>query len=182
MSCDTATRFGKDEAISTPLAIEIRPLLRGEDATAFRTLNEEWITRYFTLEAKDLETLRDPENSILSKGGQIYIVYANAKPVGCVALMPIGNGAYELSKMAISPHLRGQGLGRRLLQHTISQAKLIGAKSLFLGSSTKLPNAVHLYESVGFRHVPAETLPPMPYTRANVFMEMTLYDHTGDHP
>jgi hypothetical protein len=40
-----------------PLAIEIRPLMRGEDATAFRTLNEEWITRYFTLEEKDIETL-----------------------------------------------------------------------------------------------------------------------------
>jgi N-acetylglutamate synthase-like GNAT family acetyltransferase len=126
--------------------------------------------------------LRDPENSILSKGGQIYMVYANTKPVGCVALMHLGNGVCELSKMAISPHLRGQGQGRRLLHHTISQAQLIGAKSLFLGGSPKLPNAVHLYESVGFRHVSAETLPPMPYTRANVFMEMTLYAHTGDHP
>ena len=76
--------------------------------------------------------------------------------------------------MAISPHLRGQGIGRRLLQHAIGQGKLIGAKSLFLGSSTKLPTAVHLYESVGFRHVQPETLPPVPYTRANVFMEMAL--------
>ena len=37
--------------------IEIRPLEKGEDATAFRTLNEEWITRYFTLEKMDRETL-----------------------------------------------------------------------------------------------------------------------------
>jgi N-acetylglutamate synthase-like GNAT family acetyltransferase len=61
-----------------------------------------------------------------------------------------------------------------LLQHTIKQAKLIGAKSLFLGSNAKLGSAVHLYESVGFRHVPPEKIPPMPYTRANVFMEMPL--------
>ena len=88
--------------------------------------------------------------------------------------MGMGNGVYELSKMAISRHLRGQGLGRRLLQHAIAQGKLIGARSLFLGSSTKLPNVVHLYESVGFRHVRPETLPPMPYTRANVFMKLTL--------
>ena len=50
----------------------------------------------------------------------------------------------------------------------------MGARALFLGSSTKLPNAVHLYESVGFRHVPAESLPPMKYVRADVFMEMKL--------
>jgi putative acetyltransferase len=154
--------------------IEIRPLETGEDATAFRTLNEEWITRYFTLEKKDQETLGDPENMILRKGGHIFMVYLSHETVGCVALIPIGDGVYELSKMAVSPEVRGLGIGRRLLQHAITQAKLIGAKSLFLGSNAKLANAVHLYESVGFRHVPPEKIPPMPYTRANVFMEMPL--------
>src|ERR1700676_2343278 len=138
------------ELVPAPPAIEIRPLLPGDDATAFRTLNEEWITRHFTLEAKDIETLSDPENAILRKGGHIFMVYADAKPVGCVALMPMGNRVYELSKMAVSPNLRGQGIGRRLLQHAIAQARLIGARYLFLGSSTKLAGAVHLYESVGF--------------------------------
>jgi len=35
-------------------------------------------------------------------------------------------------------------------------------------------NAVHLYESVGFTHVPAEKLPEMHYARADVFMQMEL--------
>jgi GNAT superfamily N-acetyltransferase len=158
----------------TALEIEIRSLLPGDDATAFRTLNEEWINRHFTLEAKDRETLGDPENSILLKGGYVFMVYAGDEPVGCVALIPMSDGVYELSKMAVSPRLRGQGIGRRLLQHAIDQARLLGARSLFLGSSTKLPSAIHLYESIGFRHVPPEILPPMPYARADVFMEMTL--------
>jgi hypothetical protein len=59
--------------VDSPNAIEIRSLAPGDDATAFRTLNEEWITRYFTLEAKDRETLSDPEQSILLKGGHIFI-------------------------------------------------------------------------------------------------------------
>jgi len=49
--------------------IEIRSLAPCDDATAFRALNEEWITRYFTLEAKDRETLNNPAHSILLKGG-----------------------------------------------------------------------------------------------------------------
>jgi putative acetyltransferase len=155
-------------------AIEIRPLLAGEDATAFRTLNEEWINRHFTLEAKDRETLGDPENSVLLKGGHIFMVYADGAPVGCVALIPMSQGVYELSKMAVSPHLRGQGIGRRLLGHAIDQARLLGARSLVLGTSTRLPSAVHLYESMGLRHVQPETLPPMQYARTNVFMEMAL--------
>ena len=161
-------------SIHTPPAIEIRSLALDDDATAFRTLNEEWITRYFTLEAKDHETLRDPVNSILMKGGHIFMAYAGAEAVGCVALVPMKDGVYELSKMAVSPHLRGRGLGRRLLHHAIAQARSIGARSLFLGSNTQLKDAVHLYESVGFRHVDPETLPPMPYSRADVLMEMSL--------
>jgi putative acetyltransferase len=154
--------------------IEIGPLRTAEDAVAFRTLNEEWITRSFTLEAKDRETLGDPGKTILAKGGKIFMVHAEGEAVGCVALIPMDNGVYELSKMAVSPKLRGLGIGRRLLLHAIEQAKAIGATSLFLGSSTKLENAVHLYEAVGFRHVLPESLPPMKYVRADVFMEMHL--------
>jgi N-acetylglutamate synthase-like GNAT family acetyltransferase len=76
--------------------------------------------------------------------------------------------------MAVSPRLRGLGVGRRLLEHTIAEARALGAKSLFLGSSKKLKNAVHLYESVGFRHVAPDEIPPMPYTRADVFMAIEL--------
>lgn len=84
------------KAISAPPSIEIRSLAPGDDATAFRTLNEEWITRYFTLEAKDRETLNDPVRSILLKGGHIFMAYAAADAVACVALIPMQDGVYEL--------------------------------------------------------------------------------------
>ena len=162
-----------EQAVNLP-EIEIRPLQTGEDATAFKTLNEEWITRYFTLEKADRETLGDPEGKILKRADLSSWPISAEQAVGCVALVPIGGGVYELSKMAVSPEMRGLGIGRKLLQHAVTQAKRFGAKSLFLGSNSRLENAVHLYESIGFRHVPAESLPGMPYTRANVFMELPL--------
>ena len=174
MSALAATSVPNRKSVPLSDAIHVRALRPGDDTSAFRTLNEEWITFYFTLEAKDRETLGDPENTILRRGGHIFMLYSGAEAIGCVALIPMTGGVYELSKMAVAPQQRGQGHGRRLLLHAISQAREIGATSLFLGSSTKLPSAVHLYESVGFRHVPPETLPPTPYTRANVFMELPL--------
>ena len=168
------------ETPSLAPTITIRALRPGDDGTPFRTLNEEWITRHFTLEPKDREVLGDPESTILAKGGHIFILEAEGEPAGCVALIPclafgeMGEGVYELSKMAVSPNLRGMGLGRRLIEHTIAHARHIGATRLFLGSSKKLANAVHLYESVGFRHVPPASVPPMPYTRADVFMDLPL--------
>ena len=165
---------GLTEAELTGEAIEIRPLKIGEDGSAFRLLNEEWISRYFVLEPKDRETLGDPESTILRKGGQVFQSWAGDAVVGCVALIPMGDGVYELSKMAVSPAVRGRGIGRQLLEYAIVQGRTLGAKKLFLGSNSVLKNAVHLYESVGFRHVPPEKLPDMHYARADVFMEMVI--------
>lgn len=168
------TLFSPNAPLSLAAQLEIRSLAPGEDSTAFRTLNEEWITRHFTLEAKDRETLGDPERTILGKGGRVYLANLAGHTVGCVALIPMENGIYELSKMAVSPDARGRGIGRQLLLHALAEARRIGATSLFLGSSTKLANAVRLYESVGFRHVLREHLPHLAYARADVFMEMAL--------
>jgi putative acetyltransferase len=174
MTQATAEMTAERNQPSEASEIAIRPLEIGQDSSAFRTLNEEWITRYFVLEPKDRETLGDPENTILRKGGRIFIAYGQGKALGCVALIPMENGVYELSKMAVSPESRGLGTGRKLLEYAIAQARELGAKSLFLGSNSVLKSAVHLYESVGFRHVPPEKLPDMHYSRANVFMEMPL--------
>ena len=154
--------------------IVIRSLLTHEDASAFRKLNEEWITRHFVLEPKDIETLGDPGSTIFRKGGAILMAYSNAEAVGCVALIPMGNGVVELAKMAVGPHYRGRGIGRRLVESAIEHARAMGAKSVFLGSSTRLPAAVHLYETAGFRHVDPDSLGPMPYARADVFMQLSL--------
>jgi len=116
----------------------------------------------------------DPENKILGKGGHIFMAYLGQEAVGCVALIPMDDGVYELSKMAVSPDLRGLGIGRSLLEYAVTQARHIGARSLFLASNARLQNAVHLYESIGFRHLPPERRPASLYTRANVFMEMPL--------
>ena len=161
------TTTGKAEILIAPLSTKA-------DAEAFRTLNEEWITRYFALEEKDRATLGDPQTTILDKGGRIFMVHRAGRSIGCVALIPEEDGVYELSKMAVAPELRGLGIGRMLLEYAVAQAKAMGARSLYLGSSTKLANAVHLYESVGFVHVAPERLPPAEYTRADVFMEMLL--------
>lgn len=164
---------GKGDGV-VPDEIVIRPLEIGEDGTAFRLLNEEWISRYFRLEEKDCETLGDPEGTILHKGGRVYQAWSGGEVVGCLALIPMEAGAYEVSKMAVSPVLRGKGIGRRLLLHAIEETRTLGAASLFLGSNSTLKNAVHLYEAVGFEHVLAESLPDMHYARADVFMRMKL--------
>jgi GNAT superfamily N-acetyltransferase len=144
------------------------------DEPAFRRLNEEWIVRYFAIEAKDEETLADPQTTVLDGGGRIFFAVLNGEPVGCCALIAAGHGEFEVAKMAVTETSRGAGVGRRLLEAVIAGARVSGAKRLTLETNHKLTPAIRLYESVGFRHVPPERIAESPYTRADVWMEMDL--------
>jgi len=145
-----------------------------EDAAAFGRLNEEWIGAYFTLEPKDRETLADPFHHFVETGGDVLVARDDDRVIGCVALEPAGDGVFELSKMAVSSGEQGRGTGRQLVLAAVERARTLGGSSVFLASNRRLAPAVALYESVGFRHVPRERLGPVPYARADVFMELRL--------
>jgi putative acetyltransferase len=144
------------------------------DQTAFRALNEAWIVKLFAMEPQDFVVLADPETYIVKKGGHVFMGFEGDEAVACCALIPREPGCFELGKMAVAEARRGQGIGRNLVEYTVGQARELGAKRLYLESNTKLPNAVHVYQSAGFRHLPPERVVPSPYARSNVYMEMFL--------
>jgi GNAT superfamily N-acetyltransferase len=148
--------------------IELRAFRPG-DADTFRRLNEAWIEKHFGLEEHDNQILSDPEGYVLAKGGYIFFAVADLIPIGCCALVPISPGVYEVAKMAVNELWQGRGIGRRVLTYTVEQGRALGATALYLETNRKLANAIHLYESLGFQHLPPR---PSPYARANVFMEL----------
>jgi GNAT superfamily N-acetyltransferase len=159
--------------VAAPPSIQIRPFRPGDEA-AFRRLNEEWIVRHFALEDADRELLGDPAKHILAPGGQIWLAVDGEEAVGCCALIREEPGLYLVAKMGVTEAYQGRGIGRKLLAAVIAGAKELGASRLSLESNTKLPSAIHLYESAGFRHLPPHQAKPSPYSRTNVSMEMLL--------
>jgi putative acetyltransferase len=147
---------------------------RPGDEDAFRALNEAWIEKYFRLEEKDSQILNDPQSHVLAPGGQIFLAVKDGKIVGCCALLPLSNGSWEIAKMAVDESERGQGIGRQLMEYAIEYARDCSIRRLYIETNSALPNAIHLYESVGFRHIPVERVQRSPYVRANVFLEMIL--------
>ena len=144
------------------------------DETAFRKLNEAWIRQYFSMEPKDHEVLGDPVTHILQRGGEITMAILEGRAIGCCALLAMGGGSFEIGKMAVAEESRGLGLGRKLLARVVERAREIGVQRLYLETSTKLPNAIHLYEAQGFVHLPPDRVRQSPYARSNVYMEMFL--------
>jgi len=151
--------------------IEIRSFRAG-DSPAFSALNEAWIAPLFCIEDKDRETLGDPEGKIIAHGGHIYMMFEGDDAVACCALLLLRPGVFEVAKMTLAETHRGRGLGRKILAHTIARGQALGAASLYLETNDTLHDAIHLYEELGFRHLPQERVAPSPYARANVFMEL----------
>lgn len=158
------------------MAIVLRQFARG-DEEAFRSLNEAWIERYFGLEDADRKILGDPQTQILAPGGQIYMALDGPEPVGTCALIKMSDGEFEIAKMGVAEVRRGQGIGRQLLGFAIADARRMGARRLYIESNSALVNALHLYESLGFRHLPSGSVQAH-FARGNVFMELLL----GDQP
>ena len=141
------------------------------DGDAFYSLNEAWISRFFVLEPKDEHSLRHPQEAILDQGGRIFFACSEGKNVGCVALMAMGPGEFEVVKMAVTEAMQGAGIGRQLMTHVVAAADEMGVKRLYLETNKILKPAIRLYEAVGFRHLRPDEIVPSPYARADVYME-----------
>ena len=147
---------------------------RPEHAEAFRTLNETWIAKYFTIEPKDREVLGDPQGQILDKGGRIFMAIEDGTAVGCVAMLALADGGFEIAKMTVAEGWRGSGLGRALMDHCVDEAEAAGAPRLYLETNSVLAPALSLYRAMGFRPLARTRDPVRDYERVNVWMERRL--------
>jgi len=152
---------------NTVIIIPFSPDLKEE----IKTLNLEWLQKYFRVEAKDEITLSNPQSEIIDKGGMIFYAQYNGKIVGTVSLIKIDEITFELSKMAVMDGVQGLGIGNKLMEHCIETAKQKGIKKLLLYSNRKLLPALYLYKKFGFEEVPLED---GAYERADIKMERNI--------
>lgn len=160
--------------MSHPTTIAITDLGSDEEARAFRTLNEEWISQFFALEAEDRRQLDDPVGQLVEPGGAALMARLGDQIVGCVGLAPTRPGVVDLVKMAVAPAHQGHGIGRALMAAAIERARDLGCRRIELESNRKLAPAVHLYEAYGFHHLSTDEHEPGPYARADVAMALDL--------
>ena len=136
-----------------------------------KTLNIEWLQKYFRVEEKDEIVLSNPQEEIIDKDGMIFYARYNDEILGTASLIKIDNTTFELSKMAVSDKAQGLGIGNKLLIHCFAVAEENGIKKLLLYSNRKLLPAIHLYRKFGFDEIPLED---GIYERADIKMEKIM--------
>jgi len=74
-----------------------------------------WLEEMSLLEPYDEYVFKNPEDSIIAKGGEIFFGILKGEVVATVALMPTPYGALELNKMAVKKECQGRGIGNGIL-------------------------------------------------------------------
>ena len=94
-----------------------------------------------------IEGLRQPSVSVWS-------LWEEGDLLGCGALKDLGNGTGEIKSMHTREVLRGRGLGRRMLEHILAEARRRSYTALYLetGSMDGFIPALRLYEAYGFNY------------------------------
>jgi len=85
-----------------------------------------------------------------------YIAELDGVVVGGAGIYPtdgLGDTTCELVKMYLLPSARGIGLGKKLMNKCIDQAREAGYGQIYLETMPELKQAIGLYESMGFERL-----------------------------
>jgi ribosomal protein S18 acetylase RimI-like enzyme len=103
--------------------------------------------------------------------GRLLLAYLGNELVGCVGVRKFETGICEMKRMYVRAESRGLGIGRQMAEAAIVVGRALGYPRMRLDTVPGMTTAIRLYESLGFRDIPAYRPNPVPGAR---FKELVL--------
>lgn len=103
----------------------------------------------------DQELAALPGKYVPPEGALLIARSEESELLGTVALRAFdrAQGICEMKRLYVSPAGRGQGLGRRLAEAIIAEARSLGYRAMRLDTLPSMRDAQQLYEVLGFRDI-----------------------------
>src|SRR5438876_3709349 len=104
--------------------------------------------------------------------GRLLLATCDQANAGCAGLHHLEGDVCEMKRLYVRPEFRGSGLGRRLAETAIAEARVIGYRRMRLDTIVgKMDHAIALYHRLGFRAIDPYRPNPIP---GALYMELTL--------
>lgn len=81
---------------------------------------------------------------------RIWLAEQGGRLVGCIAIVGASDAVAQLRWYLVDPSVRGQGLGKRLIDEAIAFCRACKYESIFLWTVSALETAARLYRKAGF--------------------------------
>jgi putative acetyltransferase len=156
-----------------PEKVKIVKVTDGENLSHVRELFRayaEWIAVDLSFQNFDEEFANLP-GEYAPPDGALLLATNDSKPAGCVALRKFADDICEMKRLYVSADFQGTGVGRRLVDELIAEAKRLGYAKMRLDTMPKMASAQKLYRKLGFRDIEPYRFNPVACT---VFMELVL--------
>jgi len=107
--------------------------------------------------------------------GRLLLAYVNEAPAGCIALHRLSNAdetVCEMKRLFVRPAFRGHGLGKKLIDAVMAEARAIGYQRMRLDTVVGImDSAIALYRAYGFHEIQSYCDNPIP---GALYMELDL--------
>lgn len=124
-----------------------------EDAKRLFTEYAEWLGFSLCFQGFDAELAELPGKYAMP-GGRLYLAYVDGTAVGCIAMRPLADGICEMKRLYVKKEARGLGLGNKLVEKTLADARDIGYLTMRLDTyPPKMGKAVEMYRRYGFTEI-----------------------------
>lgn len=125
--------------------------------------------------AADFEALLDRLDEMHRRPkGAIFVAEHNDQIVGCGMTHGIGDGVCETKRMFVTDAARGTGAGRAIFVAAMEQARQDGYSRMVLDTTTRLNEAIALYQSLGFVKIAPFYDPPADFADHMLFFGRDL--------
>lgn len=132
---------------------------------------EKWLGLDMCFQNFETELARLP-GKYAKPSGRLFLASVDDKTAGCIALRKLENGICEMKRLYVREDFRRLGLGNKLIEKIIEEARKIGYEKMRLDTlPEKMSKAVKLYKFYGFREIIAYYDNPYKET---LFMEKDL--------
>lgn len=147
--------------------IEIKAAIFPKDLERVVTIFREYISSpSVSLDFQDYETeFASLPGKYANPEGRLLLAWKDGAVVGCAALRKVDGSMCEMKRVYIRSTARGEGLGRRLIESILAEARDAGYSRICLDVLPEFVAAQNIYESLGFRPAPPVTFNPVPDTK-----------------